>query len=422
MPLSDPFSTTYEGSRQAVGTLGTGMQQAAGGFIQVQKQKQTMEMLKQMGILTPKAVSLKDYEDVAKQAGVDIISGQKTTEQGIGMPTTGPKTQLDDTKKMQIADTIFTQLGIPKPQPKGMNWDWSAAGKAGMDFDPATGAVSFKPPTTQPKSAIEQVYELKQADELLTSEGKDKTHQATIDAKGNIQIKPKTMGFGQAQIAYGKEAAPDIYSSLKNGDVAPYLNSTQQTKTAVGVLASKEGQNIDNMVLGYGAEKTALLNTRIQDQKVDAGISAMTLLKSSFDPKTGDFKVPPSMHAELALSVARLLSQGGVIPFQMLEELRQKTAREQFASMAIWLGADPKEVGGPTQDVVKLFMKTIERESKASQTMRDKYISGGVSSFEDFSKITGISSNENSLQAGTIEDGYKFKGGDPSDRNNWEQQ
>ena len=55
MGLSDPFSTTYEGSMQAGESLGAGIQSAAGSVADVMKQKnqqkQGLALLKQFGLI-----------------------------------------------------------------------------------------------------------------------------------------------------------------------------------------------------------------------------------------------------------------------------------------------------------------------------------------------------------------------------------
>lgn len=113
----------------------------------------------------------------------------------------------------------------------------------------------------------------------------------------------------------------------------------------------------------------------LQDAKVNQAIDLRTMINQYYDPKTGDFNIPPSIHSELVLGLARLVSPTGQVGVDMENLLRQKTAREGVANALIFLGlADPSKVGGPTQDVNKLFIDSIDRQGQTSEKLRDKYM------------------------------------------------
>lgn len=112
----------------------------------------------------------------------------------------------------------------------------------------------------------------------------------------------------------------------------------------------------------------------LQDSKVNQAIDLKQLVQGYRDPKTGTYNVPPSMHTELVLGLARLLSPTGQVGVQLEQELRQKTAREGLAGALIYMGFDPKKVGGPTQNVVKAFIDTIDRQGKTAEQLREKYL------------------------------------------------
>ncbi len=429
---TDPFGTTYQGAYQAgaaLGQLGTGLESAAGdigGVLAKQnQQKQTLAMLRQMGIIKPNELTSDDLlKSAQEQLGKDY---------SIKIDSTLPKDQ-----QMKTLQTIFQASGLKMPEPKGYHVDLDKAAQAGMSWNPATGETIFKPMSMMPsfteQANAQNIFKAKQDSGEIS---KDLT--LNYDAKGHPVLKPKS-GFGVAQIRFAEENAPIIADQFEQGDVSGYLNSNSITRTAVASELQKRGiKDIDEKVLGYSSEKQIMGNARIQDAKVNNAISAQTLLNASYDPKTGDYKVPPSMHVELALSVARMLSQTGVVPYDMVQELRQRTAREGLAGVAIFLGFDPLEVGGSTQSVINLFAKTIQREGMASETMRDKYsTTGGGSSFKSFldksvkpkdrpdvmSTPLGQAGQKaaGGLKVGTIEEGYKYIGGDPGNPKSWEKQ
>ena len=228
----------------------------------------------------------------------------------------------------------------------------------------------------------------------LPSAAKTSEQLATADYVKNQKGKPSS----NAWLDFSEQMAKPIAEAFENGDVSGYVNADRRTKTAVSALLAERGINVDEGVLGYGAEKKAMDNVKIMEAKVTAGQAAQTLLDSNYDEKTGNYVVPPAAHTELAIAVARLLSPSGVIPYHMVEELRQGTARENAANMAIWFGIDPKEVGGSTQSVIKYFAKVINRETTIAQKNRDKYKRGetadyiGMEKSGDVQKSGGVPS------------------------------
>ena len=208
-----------------------------------------------------------------------------------------------------------------------------------------------------------------------------------MPAGQSVVIGPKgtkvntSSGMGMALVQFSKDQAQGILDNLKKGDVSGYVNADARTKSAVANLASEQKVELDPLVLGYNAKKTALGNVRIMEQKISTGNLARTLIDTSYDPKTGNYNVAPSNHQELAIAVARLLSPSGQIAENMVNELKASTGREAMSRVGIYFGMDPKALGGPTQSVVNLFATTIRRETQKAQQMRDQYLQGNVADF-----------------------------------------
>jgi hypothetical protein len=113
----------------------------------------------------------------------------------------------------------------------------------------------------------------------------------------------------------------------------------------------------------------------LQDSKVNQAYDLRTLVNKYYDPKTDTFNIPPSQHAELALGLARLVSTNGQVPIELMHELRQSTGREALTKALIYAGADPTQVGGPTQSVARLFVDSIDRQGATAEQLRDQYMS-----------------------------------------------
>ncbi len=142
-----------------------------------------------------------------------------------------------------------------------------------------------------------------------------------------------------------------------------FKNSQQQDKL------EREGRDMINRAVSTRAGGLGL-----EDQKVNQAIHLQTMLTDAWDPKTRTYQIPPSMHTELAIGLQRLLSPAGATSQHLVEQLQQKTAREGLAGALIYLGFDPKEIGGTTQSVSDFFAKAVKRQGLTSEKLRDTYI------------------------------------------------
>lgn len=112
----------------------------------------------------------------------------------------------------------------------------------------------------------------------------------------------------------------------------------------------------------------------LQDAKVNQSVDLRKLANKYYDPKTDTFNIPPSQHAELALGLARLVSPTGQVGIDLLHELRQGTGREALSKALIYAGADPAQVGGPTQSVARMFIDSVDRQGQTAEQLRDQYM------------------------------------------------
>lgn len=137
MSLSDPFSTTYEGSFKAGQSLGAGLNDAAGNVADTMKlnnnRKTALNMLKQFGMINTKTEEpsldelVKGAKDFAKSQGHDLnVNYGDNPEQA----------------KQNIMG-IYKALNIPLPQGKTTT-ELNLA--PGTEYDPIKGDVQFKNP------------------------------------------------------------------------------------------------------------------------------------------------------------------------------------------------------------------------------------------------------------------------------------
>ena len=154
--------------------------------------------------------------------------------------------------------------------------------------------------------------------------------------------------------------------------------SPLKSKKSVGVM-SDSGLNPaqDKLEKIHADRLSKIVGARtgglgLQDSKVNQAIDLRNLVNQTYNPQTKTYDIPPSMHSELVLGLARLLSPSGTIGIELEQELKQKTAREGIANAITYLTGTP--VAGPPQAVAKLFVDSIDRQGITSETLRDNYM------------------------------------------------
>lgn len=167
------------------------------------------------------------------------------------------------------------------------------------------------------------------------------------------------------------------YEFEQSADGNIYLRSKPTSEDPM-MIGLKEDQRQDRLEQNYRTLWTKGISRYsgglgLQDSKVNQAIDLRTLLNTYYDKKTGNYSIPPSQHTELVIGLARLLSPTGQIAQELVHDLRQGTAKEQFAKLQIYFGLDPVVAGGPTQSVIKMFANSIDRLGLKSEEIRNKY-------------------------------------------------
>jgi hypothetical protein len=265
-------------------------------------------------------------------------------------------------------------------------------------------AMAYTPPIVPPTSAIPAGMEI-QGYNQKTGEPIYKKSISTNELSEDelrALAKSSILGLG---------TDPSFGMSANNPMRIKYQKVKAQMLNEMGI---KDGAGVSSIVgqkgevkAGLGAMTGVVANAKIQDAKVNQAIDLTKMLEQNYDTKTDSFVIPPSMHTELALGMARLLSPTGQVAVELENELRQKTAREGLAGAAIYLGFDPKEIGGTTQSVSNFFAHSIARQGQIAEQLRNQYLPKGTnagSSFNDYlskSKISDKLNPPETVQSGS---------------------
>lgn len=196
-------------------------------------------------------------------------------------------------------------------------------------------------------------------------------------------IKPQMVNPATANLAMKMMAArqPEHFQTAEeiraNGGIAPH--GTHVLPSEKGPQDIMDPKYQGKLEKDYTNMKLKVLSNRsgglgLENQKVDQAIHLRKAINEYYDKKTGEYNIPPSLHSEFVMGLARLMSPGGVVAQQTMDDLRQRTAREGAANVLISMGFDPKQVGGTTQSVAKFFVEQIDRQGQTSEENRNGYM------------------------------------------------
>lgn len=169
-----------------------------------------------------------------------------------------------------------------------------------------------------------------------------------IDTMMKAQAQKDTKEMGMKQLAVYKDAANIAHNDQVQGKY------------------EKEGRDV---ILKQLSNRSGGLG--LQDSKVNQAIDLRQMINQNYNPKTDTYNIPPALHSELVLGLARLISPNGQIGIQMEQELKTKTAKEGLAKMYTYFTGVP--VSGAPQDVIKMFIHSIDRQGDTAEALRDKY-------------------------------------------------
>lgn len=354
MGLSDPFSTTYQGSMQAGMSLGQGLDSAAGSMDEAIKRKQAFNMLKQVGMVNETTTDpsidqltqgLKDY---GKQQGKDVNINYGDNP--------------DEAKKNIVG--IYKALNIPMPQGKTTT---TLNLTPGTQFNPMKGEVSFAGPQMNPTTA------------MMAMMG--------MNASGQ-------QGQAQSQTAQPQTTQPTPTAQPQDGTAAPTAPAQTYQGGIQGVLSSPSPKSPEEKDAAIAALPPMVGNNirlMLEDKQNAKDITGMgnaamrqvyTSLAQHIDPSYDPTQVPARMATRKDFSPGgqtgkNLASINTVIH-------HADTAYDQFQALdntgikkANGIGNYLKsQVGDPRVDTLNTTLSFIDREAP-------KAIAGGIISDKD---------------------------------------
>lgn len=222
--------------------------------------------------------------------------------------------------------------------------------------------------------------------QIQASISASKTESDAIAAAGDyLQTATGTLGdyLQYKNDALSKGLTPMDYQSYKDKDLADTeaIKAKAQVDAANSMTESdktqqKLEQQYRTVLSKEFSSRTGSLG--IENQKVNQANHLNSIFQQYYDPKTGDYNIPTSQYAEVAMGLANLISPSGAAAESDRQAILAKTAAGNLNGALQYITGSPQN--GNTQAMIKNLLDSVDRQAEtatrnreaALQNMRDQ--------------------------------------------------
>lgn len=238
----------------------------------------------------------------------------------------------------------------------------------------------------QATAALESV----QNDNKLAPLKKQELEEQIKGIQNDNALAPEKKQQLLAQIQSSRASAASAWASAAKTQL-----ETQQLKN--GTTSSKQQNALEQQYRQVLLKEVSNRSggVGLQDAKVNQAIHLKALL-DQYKDKNGNYNVPESQYAELAMGLAGLISGTNAVSESAREAIMQKTASGDFKGAITYITGTPQK--GTTQAIIKNLADSIDRQGSVAEDLRDqgvKFLKGLAPTELDQSRLDAL--NKESL-------------------------
>lgn len=219
--------------------------------------------------------------------------------------------------------------------------------------------------------------------DIMAKVNSAKSVQEAIDASGGwLQSASGTLGdyLQYKRDAQAKGLTPldyTGYQDMQNTKAAQQKASeayaTEAAKNSADINSSKSTKAQQQLEQQYRQVLTKEFSARtgslgIENAKVSQANHLNSLFTQYYDPKTGDYNIPPAQYAELAIGLANLVSPQGNSSDADRAEIKSHTAKGDIAGALTYITGTPWT--GNTQSIIKNLVDSVDRQAETATRNR----------------------------------------------------
>lgn len=229
--------------------------------------------------------------------------------------------------------------------------------------------------------------------DILTAIGKSKTVAEAINAAGNsLQTATGTLGDylqykkdteAQGLVAKDYQTYKDEQDQKASQAKINEAYATEDAKNQADANSTESDKVQQKLEQQYRTVLSKEFSSRtgalgVENSKVNQANHLNSLFSQYYDPKTGNYNIPKTQYAELAIGLGNLVSPTGVVSEGARDAIMQKTAAGDLNGAIAYITGSPQN--GSSQDVFKNLIDSVDRQATtaisnreaALQNMRDQ--------------------------------------------------
>lgn len=187
-----------------------------------------------------------------------------------------------------------------------------------------------------------------------------------------LQYKKDTEAKGLVPIDYSTyQDQQDKKASQAKINEAYATENAKNQADANSTASDKVQQKLEQQYRGVLAKELSSRSGALgtENAKVDQANHLNALFTQYYDPKTGNYNIPKSQYAELAIGLANLVSGTGSASEGTIQSIMQATAKGDLNNAIAYATGIPQN--GSTQDVFKNLIDSVDRQATTAVSNRE---------------------------------------------------